>query len=260
MYVATDRRSYSIPYLVPRCLRLARDFLILPDRLHRWTIAVVIGVIGILITCFVRYAYVEKHHLTNSFFHNRLQFSFVDGGFPETFGYGLELAACALFAMFAWTHSKRQWYACAAILLLTFLDDAFGLHEAIGAMLTAGFGLSPVAGEVIGFASLGLISAALWLAGARLIQGEDDWLPYLVFTAYFGILVFFGAGVDAVHGTLAKNASQTLLTLIEDGGELATTALIALSAFGMWLRQKRAMIASGLAMPPVAESLEVQRS
>ncbi|WP_368562709.1 hypothetical protein [Pseudoxanthomonas sp. UTMC 1351] len=252
MYVATGYRAYSIPYLAPRCMRLARNFLILPDRLHRWTVAVVIGVIGILITCFVRYAYVEKHNLTNSFFYDRLQFSFVDGGFPETFGYGLELAACVLFAMFAWTRRKRHWYACAAILLLTFVDDAFGLHETIGAMLTAEFGLSPVAGEVIGFASLGLLSAALWLAGARLIRDEDDWLPYLVFTAYLGILVFFGVGVDVVHGTVAKNASQTLLTLIEDGGELATTALISLSAFGMWLQPKRAMMASNL---PISSAL-----
>ena len=252
MYVATGYRAYSIHYLVPRCLRLSRNFLIVPDRLHRWTVTIAVGVIGILITCFVRYAYVEKHQLTNSFFHGRLQFSFVDGGFPETFGYGLELAACALFAMFAWTHRKRHWYACAAILLLTFLDDAFGLHETIGAMLTTGFGLSPVAGEVIGFALMGLLSAALWLAGARLIRGEEDWLPYLVFTAYLGILVFFGVGVDVVHGTVAKNASETLLTLIEDGGELTTTALISLSAFGMYLQAKRAVAASGLPMNPVS--------
>ena len=255
MYVATGHRTYSIPYLVPRCLRLARDLLILPDRLHRWTVAITASVIGILVACFVRYAYVEKHHLTSSFFHDRLQFSFVDGGFPEIFGYGLELAACILFAIFAWTHRKRQWYAFAAILLLTFLDDAFGLHEKIGATLTAEFGWSPVVGEMTGFATMGFLSAALWLAGARLIRSEDDWLPYVVFAGYLGILVFFGAGVDVVHGTVAKNASQTLLTLIEDGGELATTALVSLSAFGMWLRQKRAMLASGLPMNSVLPNL-----
>lgn len=250
MYVATGHQAYSIPHLVSRCLRLARDLLILPDRLHRWAVTIAASAIGILIACFVRYAYVEKHHLTSSFFHDRLQFSFVDGGFPEIFGYGLELAACALFAICAWMHRKRQWYACAAILFVTFLDDAFELHETIGGIVTAGSGLSPVTGDLIGFASLGLLSAALWLAGARLIRDEDDWLPYLVFTAYIGILVFFGVGVDAVHGTLAKNASQTLLTLIEDGGELATTALISLSAFGMWLRQKRVVTTEGLPMNP----------
>lgn len=250
MYVAAGRQAYSIFHLLPRCLRLARGFLIVPDRLHRSAVATVTAIIAILIACFIRYAYVEKHQLTTSFFHGRLQFSFVDGGFPEMVGYGLELAACALFARFAWTHRQPQWYACAAILLLTFVDDAFGLHETIGALLTAEFGVSPVTGEVIGFASLGLLSAVLWFAGARLIQDDDDWLPYLVFTAYLGILVCFGVGVDVVHGTLAKDASQTLLTLIEDGGELATTALISLSAFGMWRRRKRAETASRLPMNP----------
>lgn len=252
MNVATGHQTYSIsiPYLVSRCLRLARDFLILPDRLHRWAVAIVTGMIGILIACFVRYAYVEKNELISSFFYGRLQFSFVGRGFPEIFGYGLELAACGLFAMSAWMYRRKQWYACAAILFVTFLDDALKLHETIGAMFTAELGLSPVVGDLIGFAAMGLLSAAFWIAGARLIHDEDDWLPYLVFTAYFGSLVFFGVGVDAVHGTVARSASQTLLTLIEDGGELVTIALINLSAFGMWLRQKHAVVASRLPMNP----------
>ncbi|SOD54740.1 hypothetical protein [Pseudoxanthomonas wuyuanensis] len=250
MYVATGHQAYSAPYLVSRCLRLARDFLVLPDRRHRWSVAIVTGMIGILIACFVRYAYVEKHQLMDSFFYGRLRFSFVDRGFPEIFGYGLELAACGLFALSAWMYRSKQWYACAAILLLMFLDDAFELHETIGGAFSAASGLSPVVGDLVGFAMMGLLSAAFWIGGARLIHDEDDWLAYLVFTAYFGVLVFFGVGVDAVHGTVAKHASQTLLTLIEDGGELATIALISLSAWGMWLRQKAAVIANELPANP----------
>lgn len=250
MHVAISYQSHSIAYLVPRGLRLTRYFLILPDRAHRWSVAAVTGTIAVLIACFVRYAYVERHHLTDSFFYDRLQFSFVDRGYPEIFGYGLELAACALFAMLARMYGKKQWYAFAAILLVTFLDDAFELHEAIGHLFDAGLGLSPVAGDLIGFSTTGLFSVVFWLAGTRLIRGEDDWLAYLVFTAYFAILIFFGVGVDAVHGMLGRNVSQTLLTLIEDGGELVTTAVISLSAFGMWLRQKRGAIASGVPMEP----------
>ncbi len=247
MHGATSHQTHSIPFLVPRCLRLARDFLILPDRVHRGSVAAVTGTIAILIACFVRYAYVERHHLTDSFFHGRLRFSFIDRGYPEMFGYGLELAACALFFLYARACRREQWHAFAAILFVTFLDDAFELHEAIGHLFNAGFGLSPVVGDLIGFCSTGLFSVAFWLAGARLVH-EGDWLPYLVFTAYFAILIFFGVGVDAVHGMLGRNVSQTLLTLIEDGGELVTTAVISLSAFGMWLRRKHAAIASGMPM------------
>jgi hypothetical protein len=248
MHVATGHQTHFIPYLVPRCLRVARDFLIPTDRVHRWFVAAVTGTIAILIACFVRYAYVERHHLTDSFFYDRLQFSFVDRGYPEIFGYGLELAACALFSISAWAYCKKQWYAFAAILFVTFLDDAFELHEAIGHLFNAGFGLSPVVGDLIGFSTTGLVSVVFWLAGTRLIQQEDDWLPYLVFTAYFAILIFFGVGVDAVHGMLGRSVSQTVLTLIEDGGELVMTAVISLSAFGMWLQHKHAATARGMPM------------
>lgn len=259
MHVAAGHQTHSIPYLVPRGLRIARDFLILPDRAHRWSVAAVSGMIATLVACFVRYAYVEKHHLLSSFFHGRLRFSFIDGGYPEIFGYGLELAACVLFAMSAWTYRKKHWYAFAAILLVTFLDDAFELHETIGRMSNAGLSLSPVAGDLIGFSSTGLLSVAFWVAGARLIHGEDDWLSYLVFTAYFAALIFFGVGVDAVHGMLGRNVSQTLSTLIEDGGELVMTAVISLSAFGMWLRQRRAAVAGSMPMDPgIAESLSAR--
>lgn len=250
MRIATGHQTYPSLQLVPRCLRFARDFLVLPYRTHRWSVAAVTGTIAILIACFVAYAYVEKHHLTGSFFYGRLQFSFVDRGYPEIFGYGLELAACGLFAASAWMRRKKQWYAFAAILFATFLDDAFELHETVGQMLHAGFGLSPVIGDLVGFSSTGLFPVVFWLAGARLIHGEEDWPPYLVFTAYFAALIFFGVAVDAVHGALGSNASQTLLTLIEDGGELVTTAVIALSAFGMWLRQRRAEIAGSVPMGP----------
>lgn len=248
MHVAAGHQTHSIPSMVPRCLRFARDFLILPDRAHRWSATAVAGMIAVLIACFVTYAYVEKHHLIGSFFHDRLRFSFIDGGYPEIFGYGLELAACALFAMFAWMYRRKQWYAFSAILLVTFLDDAFELHESIGHAFNAGLGVSPPIGDLIGFSSTGLLSVVFWLAGARLIHEEEDWIPYLVFTAYFVILIFFGVGVDAVHGMLGRNVSQTLLTLIEDGGELVTTAVISLSAFGMWLRQKHTATAGGMPM------------
>lgn len=250
MHVAAGHRIYSLPYFVPRCLRIARDFLIPPERAHRWSAAAVAGTIAILIACFVRYAYVERHHLADSFFYGRLRFSFVDRGYPEIFGYGLELAACALFAVSAWTYRKKQWYAFAAILLLTFLDDALELHEAIGHLFDAGLGVSPVVGDLIGFSSTGFVSVVFWLAGARLIREEEDWLSYLVFTVYFAALILFGVGVDAVHGMLGRNVSQTLLTLIEDGGELAITAAISLSAFGMWLRQRRTAVAGRVPMDP----------
>ena len=242
MYAARLFNPTSVVQIIPRCLRLARDFLILPDHIHRWCIAIITSLIVVLVAGFLAFAYAEKYHLVNNFFYGQLRFSFVDGGYPELFGYGLEIAACVIFAMFAWIHEKKQWYAWSAILFVTFLDDAFKMHETIGQSFTVWFGASSVEGDLIGFASTGLMSAVLWFAGIPKVSNEDDLSAYLIFTAYYTILIFFGVGVDAVHGMFGEHMSQTVFTLFEDGGELITTAAICLSAFGMLLRQKHSAV------------------
>jgi|GEM_PF-1875343 len=238
MYAAALDKVSLLINLVPRSFRLIRDFMVVPDRLHRWSVAIVSLVILALAICFVAFAYAEKYHLADNFFYNKLQFSFVDGGYPEMFGYALEILGCVIFAMFAWMHEKKQWYAWSAILFVTFLDDAFRSHETIGQSFTVWFGVSPVEGDLIGFATTGLISAVLWFAGAVKIQNLDDFSAYLVFTGYYTLLILFGVGVDSLHGMFGAHMSQTVFTLFEDGGELVTTATICLSALGMLIREK----------------------
>jgi hypothetical protein len=253
MHATAEYLRTFINYLIPRCFRLAYDFLVVPQRVHRWSVAVVVSAIAVVTALFVRYAYVEKHHLADSFFLGQVKFSFIDGGYPEMLGYGLELAASVLFAMFAWTHLKKQWYAWSAILLLTFFDDSFGLHEFIGRSAHLYLGVAPVAGDLIGFASTGLLSAIFWFAGVHYIKDKEEFSAYLVFTGYYSLLIFFGVAVDAVHGLIGEHMSQTVFTLFEDGGELVTTALISLSSFGMWLRQshtaERKNLSMGTAFP-----------
>lgn len=224
--------------IISRCLHLAKSYLIVPDRLHRWCTIVVACAIAVLIGCFITYAYVEKFNITSNFFYGRVKFSFVDRGYPELFGYTLEVIASILFMVFALVHQRKCWYAWSAIMFVIFLDDALKLHETIGQMLSAGLGLAPVAGDLIGFASTGLISGIFWIIGLRKLVDEVDLSAYLLFTVYFTLLIFFGVGVDAIHGIIGKNMSQTLFTLVEDGSELLITAIIALSALGMWARQE----------------------
>ena len=242
MYAATLDKISLLLNLIPRCFYQARDFMIVPDRLHRWFAVFTASTIVILLGCFVAFAYAEKYHLVGNFFLGKLEFSFIDGGYPELFGYGLEIVACALFASFAWVHGKKQWYAWAAILFVTFLDDAFRSHETIGQSFTAWFGVSSVGGDLLGFAATGLLSAVLWCAGVVKVQNEDDLSAYFVFTVYYALMIFFGVGMDAVHGLFGEHMSQTVFTLFEDGGELVTTAVICLSALGMWLRQKHSAL------------------
>lgn len=233
-----------------RCLRLAQSYLVLSDRIYRCCVTMVAAAVIILIGCFVAYAFAEKHSIEGSFFYGRVQFSFIDGGYPELLGYFLELAACAIFAMFAWRHHKKHWYMWAIILFVVFLDDAFRLHETIGHAVSTNVGVSTSVGDLIGFASTGLLSAVFWVIGLRMVTDQNEFCAYLVFSAYFSTLIFFGVGVDAVHGLLGQNMSQTLFGLVEDGGELLLTAVISLSALGMW-RLQRSTVASHSSIAPM---------
>ena len=227
------------------CPRLAKDLLVLPDRLQRGCVAGVVVTGLLLIGCFITYAYVEKNQLTDSFFYGQVEFSFIDRGYPEIFGYVLELAAAALFLLFAVAHHKKSWFAWSAIMFIIFLDDAFKLHESIGQAYVALWSLDPVPGDLLGFATTGLFAVICWAIGATTITTKEDFSAYLLFSFYFALLIFFGVGVDALHGLFGENVSQTVFTLAEDGGELLMTAMIALSALGMWLRQKHAVTNAG---------------
>ncbi|MGM8228577.1 hypothetical protein ACSV5M_18495 [Cellvibrio sp. ARAG 10.3] len=227
------------------CPRLAKDLLVLPDRLHRGCVAGVVIIGLLLISCFITYAYVEKYQLTDSFFYGQVEFSFIDRGYPEIFGYILELVAAALFLLFAVAHHKKAWFAWSAMMFIIFLDDAFKLHESIGHAYVALWNLHPVSGDLLGFATTGLFAVICWTIGVTTITTKEDFSAYLLFSCYFGLLIFFGVGVDALHGLFGENVSQTVFTLAEDGGELLMTAMIALSALGMWLRQKDAVINTG---------------
>lgn len=239
-----------LTHIAVRCLRLAQSYLVLSDRVHRWCVIMIASAVAILIGCFIAYAFAEKHRIEGSFFYGRVQFSFIDGGYPEFLGYFLELAACAIFASFAWWYHKKHWYLWAIILFVVFLDDAFSLHESIGHAVSNNIGVSASMGDLIGFASTGLLSAGFWVIGLRMVTDQNEFCAYLVFTVYFSILIFFGVGVDAMHGMFGQNMSQTLFGLIEDGGELLMTSVISLSALGMW-RLQQSTVASPSSIVPM---------
>lgn len=236
-----DTWASLITYIPVRCLRLAQSYVFPPNSAHRWCVAVVASAVTILLGCFVTYAAVEKYHIESSFFYGRVEFSFIDGGYPEVFGYLLELASCVTFSLFAWCYRKKHWYMWAIILFVVFLDDAFKLHETVGHLVSVELNIAPAAGDLIGFAATGLLSAVFWIAGLRMIPDQQELCAYLVFTVYFSVLMFFGVAVDAAHELLGATISQTIFTLIEDGGELMMVALISLSSLGMLLKQRHTL-------------------
>src|SRR5690606_7298984 len=174
MQVSANSPARSFGATVLHCLQLGRHYLFVPDRLHRGcSIGVVLIIVG-LVFCFVSFAYAEKYQLADNFFYGRLKFSFIDGGYPEIFGYILELTASVLFLLFAVALVMQCWLARSMLLFIVFLDAAFQLRETIGHMSGDALGVFPAVGGLFGFATPGLVSAVFWLLGVRGISDKDD--------------------------------------------------------------------------------------
>lgn len=154
-----------------------------------------------------------------------------DNGYPELYGYGKMFLAAMLLLLTHRAVRQQPYRALAIVLLIIGLDDAFSLHEAVGAWLArstaleAPFGLRPQdLGELGAFAALGLLSITLlfraYTKGDRLAR-QSTVLHAVLLTALFG----FAVVVDMVHVVLEGRA-RTAAAVVEDGGELVVLSLI----------------------------------
>lgn len=122
---------------------------------------------------------------------------------------------------------------------MTFLDDCFGAHEIAGNFLFDKNPMAAIYGGLVVFTAMGVVFAVLWIAGLWVAFPQDEeFHAYLLFSIYFGLLVFFGVVVDAFHTYLQEHfhLSETLLTLVEDGSEMLMLCIFAVSVFGLWCR------------------------
>jgi hypothetical protein len=231
----------AIKDYAPLVIRLSRSYMMVNDSAHR-LFALVSMVLFALVTClFTAYAVVEKMHLTQNFLYGNVKFSFVDWGYPESLGYAFTLMAAVFFLRFAMATDKRHWLAWSAICIVIFFDDAMQFHETIGASLLASKGMSSGVSELMGFAMMGSLIGVFWLAGLLYSpKRNDDVLPYLLFSTYLALLIFAGVGIDFLHDVLKTHVdiSETVMSLLEDGSELALQMILAISAFGMWRLQR----------------------
>lgn len=222
-------------------LNLAYQYLFNANLSHRVLTYSVTILYFFFIICFLRYAYVEKHQITQSFLYGNLNFSFVDRSYPEIFGYFLEILCASLLAVYAISHKKYYWLAWTIIFGIAFIDDAFQAHEELGRLLQINYDLTDRIKEPLAFGLLGISFFLFWVTGLLLKPRSGKELQtYMLFSIYFGILVVLGVGVDALHGYLKENyaISETIMTLAEDGGELFMLLICAVTAHGFWCANK----------------------
>jgi len=195
-------------------------------------------VIAVLFICF---AFAEKYQLTSNPFYGRLEFSFIDGGYPERFGYVLELLIAFFFLARALSTRAWFWLSWSAVFIIIFLDDFLKLHETIPLVLTGSEDSFIFSSDLIGFLFFLPIILLILSVGFYFCppQGRSYEL-FLLFVGYLGFLIILGVGLDFIHPILAETfgISETLLTLIEDGGELVILTCLTLTSACLFLEKK----------------------
>ena len=160
-----------------------------------------------------------------------------DRSYIEVLGYVQVVAAAALLLLQGWWRRLGAVYvAWALVLLLVFVDDATGLHEAGGHWLRERpdaprpLGLKPQdVGELMVWGGLAvLVLALLWVTHRRSPAAARR--DSLVLLALFAVLSAFGAGVDMVHSLvksmIASRQADVLVGFVEAAGEVGGMTLL----------------------------------
>ena len=171
-----------------------------PAKPMRWWLGAILAVDALLLLLFLRWAYVEHQHMTDSIFYGRLRFSSVDGSLMDSWGYIKEAAIIAL-AVYAFRKTNEFFYAAYAVLFVSVLaDDSLRLHEHIAGWLSdpsllGKYGDLPaaflVSGVPLALAVFGFVTLA-----------NDRKLPAFMLLGSFGVMAFFAVVVDNLHELL----------------------------------------------------------
>jgi hypothetical protein len=153
-------------------------------------------------------------------------------GFAEVVQYGK--AACAALLLLEMVRKTRSLTALvwSAGLSAILLDDAFALHEQLGAALgpqvfPSGFGrLSPPHTAELLVLSGGAVLFALSAAAAAGHEGARGWSINAALGGSLLLLAAFGIGVDALHSMADGRLARRFLAVVEDGGEMAAMSVL----------------------------------
>jgi hypothetical protein len=157
----------------------------------------------------------------------------VDRGYAEFFQYLKLLWTIVLLTCLCLRTREKGFLAWALLFAYLLVDDSFSLHEGIGELLAGRLAFGNALGlRAIDFGEL-LVSAIagmllfVVIAWAYMRGSEDFRRASRHLLALLLLIVFFGVVVDMVHIALAPGGwLDTVLVILEDGGELVAMSLI----------------------------------
>jgi hypothetical protein len=155
----------------------------------------------------------------------------LDRGFAETYQYVKEYWAALLLLLVGLRLRTPLYVGWALVFVYLLADDAFMLHERLGAALAPHLPLPaalPVGHQHVGEAvvlgavgglALALIAVLSVAADARARRASGRLLQLAA------LLAFFGVGVDLLHATVASGSWHAALGVVEDAGEMVVLSV-----------------------------------
>lgn len=205
--------------------------------------APLLAVDAALIAMFLLWAWAAHYDLSALWVYDQVQFSLEEGALTEQWGYIKLAVASAFAAMIAWPRRHCFYWGLAALLTIMLLSDSLELHEQITAALAAltNGQVSPVAidpltkatlaGAPLTVMAIGLYRAPQQQRGAMVALA----LPAVILGAWSAIVDL----IHAVHQALF-HGNETIVTLLEEGGESALITLTTVIIAGSWAQDRRA--------------------
>ncbi|TQI70431.1 hypothetical protein JM79_1341 [Gramella sp. Hel_I_59] len=168
----------------------------------------------------------------------------MDFGYAEMFQYLQYLTAAIILLYLFFKEHKFIFLVWSFFHLVLFADDAFQFHEGFGAQFVQAFGVRNAFGlrgqdfgELAISALLGLFFALPILY--HLFKGDERsqnvTIHYIILT---GILIFFGVGIDILHSLLKFVPGSSVLTIVEDAGEIIAGSLIVWYSFYVLVKRE----------------------
>lgn len=174
-----------------------------------------------------------------------------EGGYPEYVQY-CKYVLIVIFCAYLVFKGNINYLSWALFFMVLGFDDAFVIHERVGAFLADTFNFGPAIGlRAIDFGELaysvlagimlfGLIGL-FYYKGTRLYR-DSFWDIVLL----IGVLLFFAIGIDMLHSMFSGTNISGIFGLVEDGGEMIALSLLVWYFYFivLTLSQKRAYLYS----------------
>lgn len=157
----------------------------------------------------------------------------LERGYPEIFGYLKFLAIAGLFEAVRRFTGSSSYFAWTLVFLVLLLDDAAGMHEALGGLIAGHLDFHPPFdlrlkdfGELAAAAAIGsvllIVAARAYRRGSRTFRKVSHDMLLLM-----AILVFCGVFVDMAHTAFEdRSLAAGAVGILEDGGELVSSSLM----------------------------------